>query len=169
MAGHAVTQTKQGRGFGLTIIPAQASPMKEHCPDCSSRLHHFRSGGSLVVRCSSPACAWEVATSFPVPIFCDDVRYSISIPPLPDASAAVLITLNQGFTHGIPVTRTLAIRGELPPFVGSALETWHEAQRLRGAGIPFQIEPSYPFDLDTPSSAFGIPDGPIIADPPASA
>jgi len=120
------------------------------------------------MRCSSPSCAWEVATTFPAPILCDHARYSVAIPALPDASPAVLITLNQRFTHGIPITRNLAIRGELPPFVGSALEAWHEAQRLRAAGIPFHIEPSYPFDLDIPSSAFGPPDG-RIPDEPANA
>ena len=98
-------------------------------------------------------------TTFPVPIVQDELRYSITIPALPDVSPAVLIALNQRFTHGIAVTRQGAKRGDLPPFVGSALEVWYEAQRLRAAAIPFQIEPRYPFDLATPSSAFGPPDG----------
>ena len=57
------------------------------------------------------------------------------------------------------------MRGELPPFEGSALEVWQEAQRLRGAGIPFHIKPSYPFDLDAPATAFGPPDGRLSDEP----
>lgn len=111
------------------------------------------------MRCSSPSCSWEAVTSFPVPILRDHTRYSVIIPELQDATPAVLIALNQRFTHGIAVTRRLATRGELPPFEGSALDVWHEALRLREAGIPFRIEPRYPFDLDAPATAFGPPDG----------
>ncbi|HEY1121798.1 MAG TPA: hypothetical protein VGE67_09365 [Haloferula sp.] len=135
--------------------------MDNHCPDCQSPLHHFRSGGCLVIRCSSPSCHWEVATTFPVPIHHDDTRYSVVIPALPDATPSILIELNKKFTHGIPVTRNLAVRGELPPFEGDAHEIWHEAHRLRNAGIPFHIEPNYPFDLDRPETAFGPPNGPL--------
>jgi hypothetical protein len=71
----------------------------------------------------------------------------------------MLIALNQRFTHGIVATRRLAACGELPPFEGSALEIWHEAHRLRDAGISFRIEPNYPYDLDEPTTAFGPPDG----------
>ena len=136
-------------------------PVNHQCPDCQSPLHHFRSRGCLVIRCSSPSCHWEVATTFPVPIHHDDIRYSIVIPALPDAGPAALIELNKKFTHGIPVTRSLALRGELPPLEGSAHEVWHEAHRLRHAGIPFRIEPNYPFDLNKPETAFGPPDGRI--------
>jgi len=134
-------------------------PTDNHCPSCRSPLQGFRSGGCLVIRCSSPSCPWEAATTFPVPIRDDDTRYSIVIPALPNANPAVLIELNKKFTHGIPVTRNLAVRGELPPFEGSAHEIWHEAHRLRDNGIPFRIEPEYPFDLDRPETAFGPPDG----------
>lgn len=133
--------------------------MNENCPDCKSPLHHFRSGSCLVVRCTSSSCPWQATTTFPVPILHDHTRYAIIIPALPDATSAVLIALNRRFTHGIPVTRSLAIRGELPPFEGSALDVWYEAQHLRSVGIPFSIKPSYPFDLDAPATAFGPPDG----------
>jgi len=133
----------------------------DDCPDCKSELRYSRSGSSLVVSCSSPTCSWEAVTTFPVPVVCDHTRYTIYIPALPDASQAILIALNQRLSNGISVTRSLAIRGELPPFNGSALEVWHEAQRLRNVGIPFHIEPSYPFDLDQTLTAFGPPDGPL--------
>ncbi|RYD60327.1 MAG: hypothetical protein EOP83_19625 [Verrucomicrobiaceae bacterium] len=141
------------------------------CPTCQSPCHGFRNGSCLVIRCSSPSCHWEVATTFPVPILHDDTRYSIVIPALSDATPAMFIELNKKFTHGISVTRRLALRGELPPFEGSAHEVWHEAHRLRDGGIPFRIEPNYPFDLDVPETAFGPPDGPLTDDcapPPES-
>ena len=133
--------------------------MDHLCPDCQSPLHSFRRGACLSVECSSPSCPWGAVTTFPVPIFSDDTHYSIGIPALPDATPAILIELNKKFTHGIPVTRNLAVRGKLPPFEGGAHEIWHEAHRLRSAGIPFHIEPNYPFDLDRPETAFGPPDG----------
>jgi hypothetical protein len=70
----------------------------------------------------------------------------------------MLIALNRRFTHGIAVTHRLVIRGELPKFEGSALDVWHEALRLRETGIPFRIEPNYPFVFEEPSTAFGPPD-----------
>ncbi|MEK7949013.1 hypothetical protein [Luteolibacter soli] len=141
--------------------------MDNRCPDCQSPLHSFRRGACLCVECSSPSCPWGAVTTFPIPIFIDHIRYSIVIPALPEATPAVLIELNKRFTHGIPVTRSLATRGELPPFEARAHEVWHEAHRLRDAGIPFRIEPDYPFDLDVPETAFGPPDG-HLSDEPAS-
>ncbi len=133
----------------------------EGCPYCSSGLQGFRRGSCLVVSCSSPSCSWEVVTTFPVPILQDHNRYVIRIPALPNASSATLIALNKRLTNGIAVTRSLAKGGSIPPFEGSALEVWHEAKRLTNEGIPFCIEPSYPFDLNQPENAFGPPDGPI--------
>lgn len=143
-------------------------PTDNHCPSCRSPLHSFRRGLSLVIRCSSPSCPWAIATTFPVPIFSNHTRYSIVIPAFPDATPAMLIELNKKFTHGIPVTRSLALQGELPPFEGGAHEIWHEAHRLRDAGIPFRIEPNYPFDLNKPETAFGPPDG-LLSDETANA
>lgn len=138
--------------------------MDELCPACQSPLHHFRSGGCLVIRCSSSSCHWEVATTFPVPIFADRTRYSIVIPALPNATPGEFVELNKKFMHGISVTRSLALRGDLPPFQGDAHEVWHEAHRLLEAGIPFRIEPEYPFNLDAPETAFGPPDGRIAGE-----
>lgn len=120
----------------------------------------------MVIQCSSPSCTWEVATTFPVPISCDSTRYGITLPALPQVTPAMLMALNHRFAHGIAITRDLARRGELPPFEGTAHQVWHEAQHLRTAGIPFRIEPDYPFDLDVPATAFGPPDG-LLSDEPA--
>ena len=106
------------------------------CPVCASKLAYFREGSCLTVRCESSRCSWQVATSFPIPIFQDSGRYTLRIPALPDAAPAALIVLNQRFAHGIAITRRLARLGELPPFEGRALEIWHEASRLRAAGHP---------------------------------
>jgi LSD1 subclass zinc finger protein len=139
--------------------------MNNHCPECRAPLHHYRRGASLLVRCSSPNCIWGAVTSYPVPVLQDRAQYTIRVPALPEATASVLLAINLKFPHGIPVTRRLAIRGELPPFVGCALDVWHEAQRLRDAGVPFHIEPNFPYDLDSPTTAFGPADGRIPDDP----
>lgn len=131
------------------------------CPECSSPLCNSRAGSCLLIHCSAPGCPWECATTFPVPILQDSTSYRLTIPALSEAPPAMLITLNHPFTHGIAITRQLVRRGELPPFTGGALDIWREAHRLRDAGVPFRIDPDYPFDLDSNESAFGPPDGPI--------
>lgn len=133
--------------------------MTGHCPDCGSKLNYFRSGLCLTVRCDSSRCRWEAVTSFPVPLRQDPGHYTLRIPALSDAAPAILMALNQRFSHGIATTRRLARLGELPPIQGRASEIWSEAIKLRAAGIPFSIVPDYPFDLDDPTSAFGPPDG----------
>ena len=136
--------------------------MIQQCEYCSTTLEYFRYGSSLVVRCPNPECTFdEAATTYPLPIWSDANRYRVIITPSGELPAKALVALNQRFDHGIVVTRRMFASGENELTQGSAFDIWNEAQRLRTEGIPFRIEPEFPFDLDNPDSAFGPPDGQI--------
>ena len=138
---------------------------RDRCPTCSSTLQYYRYGQSLVVRCPISACNLEAVTSYRPPIWVDNEKYRIVIPPLDDAPARTLVALNRRFTHGIVVTKQMFSSKEQELIQGSAWTIWHEALRLRSEEIPFRIEPEFPFDLDDPTTAFGPPDGPLPGPP----
>lgn len=89
------------------------------------------------------------------------MRYTLIVRALTDATPLTLVALNRLFQLGFSTIRRLAAAGQLPPFTGSALDVWDTALRLRDDGIPFCIEPDFPYNLDSPATAFGPPDGPL--------
>jgi hypothetical protein len=60
-----------------------------------------------------------------------------------------LLALNRHFQHGIARTRELFSSSPREFFHGRASEVWQKAQYLRSEGVPFSIEPSFPYDLIT--------------------
>jgi hypothetical protein len=118
------------------------------CEQCGSRNFESRwKGLTYEFRCVT--CQWgAVTTCFP-PILADQGAYRIIVTSLGADESRSLVALNRAFSHGIRRTRELFSAGEREYFASRAYDVWHEAQKLIAEGIPFRIEPPFPYDLAT--------------------
>ncbi len=118
------------------------------CEKCGSQEFEVRwQGLTYEFRCAR--CLWGCCTTRFPPIQEDEGPYSIIVTSLGQIPVRALVALNRRFTHGMRRTRELFTTGEQRLFTGNAYSVWQEAQRLLAEGVPFRIDPAYPYDLAT--------------------
>ena len=120
------------------------------CDKCGTEMNVVRTDYELMIVC--PKCGWNVVTTVSPEIVEDEKEYGIYLDGPQNASREALKVVSQ-----IIGSNYLAAKKALSAEPGSlliadkALRIKRFARALNGAGLRYEIKPSFPYDINDPS------------------
>lgn len=120
-------------------FPAKPAP---HCPECGAEAITERDGCAVTYTC--PKCGWSAATTEWEPIDLDDTQYEIRLGEgVPTGKENLSLVSHMTGKNFVDSKKIIEDCGVI--FVGKTRDIFEKREFLNEQGIPFVIEPDFPY------------------------
>ena len=120
------------------------------CDKCGAEMNAVRTEGELMAVC--PKCGWNAVTTVSPEIVEDEKEYGIYLDGPQNASGAALKVVSQIIgSNYLAAKKVLSAEPGNLLIADKALRIKRFARALNGAGLRYEIKPSFPYDLNDPS------------------
>ena len=111
------------------------------CEQCGNKMNYFRKDSTQGWLC--PGCGWAIATSYISEIDQDITEYSLFIKNTENINKDIIRLISRIAGVNFLTARQLILTGNVCITRGRAAEMKETADKLRTAGIPFEIVPEF--------------------------
>lgn len=116
------------------------------CPQCGAPLEGFVEGSSMGQRC--PNCNWAIVRTYAPPIVEDEQKYTIVVAPGGTPTREALKAVSRVAMCNYIAAKRLIEDAPAAIFASRATEVLARKNGLEEAGVPIEVQPSFPYDKD---------------------